>query len=387
MKLTVVSSLEYYRTPQGFAGAWPAAVREIDALASLFDRVVHVACLHPGEPPTQSTLHTASNVGFEWLPPAGGKGLKGKLDALRAMPGRVSRIERAWRGADAVLVRCPSNSAVAALGLMALRRGPSRRWVKYTGAWQGRRGEKLSYKLQRWWLRCGVTGARVSIGGLDDGPGAVAVCNPSLSLEEAWAAELATRGKSVAKPWRLLVAGRLVPDKGAEVALHVLAGLRRQGFEVALDIAGDGVQRASLEAQARKLAVSERVRFHGWLTGPQVAALYSDAHVLLAPCRGEGWSRAWTDAAAHRCVPVVSAVGSARGLEKRRAGLVLDSLEPAVWAARLARLLSSESAWRNLAERGPGVARELTYERFLEGARRMLELDGASEAQLCEEVS
>ena len=384
MRLAVISSLEHFRSPNGLVGAWPAAVREIDALASSVDEVVHAACLHSGAPPEQAAAHRSSNLRFEAMPPAGGRGLAGKLSAIAALPGRLAAIERAWRDANAALVRCPSNAAVPALLLFTLGRGPERKWVKYTGAWPGRRGEKLSYKLQRWWLRSGLTGAAVTIAGVEDAPGAVALCNPSLSRAEAHAAERSTRGKSLSKPWRLLCAGRLVPDKGVNVAIHTIAELLRRGLEAHLDIAGDGAQRESLAELARTLGVDRRVRFHGWLPETELARLYEASHALLAPSQGEGWSRAWTDAAARRCVPVVTSVGGARGLEKHGAGLVLRTRDPVQWAARLQALLEDDGAWRTLAERGPELACAFTYERFVERARALLSAD-ASAPEPCEE--
>ena len=371
----MVSNLEHHRTPAGIVGAWPAAVREVDALAAQCNEVVQVACLLPGAPPVQALGYAARNLRFEWVPPAGGRGTAGKLDAIASLPGRVRAIERAWQDADAVLVRCPSNVAVAALVLMTLGRGPARRWVKYTGAWRGRPGEKLSYRLQRWWLRSGLTGAAVTVGGVGETPGAATLCNPSLSLAEARAADLATRGKSAAAMWRLLCVGRLVPDKGVDVAIRALAKLRRREIAATLDIAGDGAQRRKLEALAQELGVLGRVRFHGWLAASDLEGLYEHSHVLLGPSRGEGWSRAWTDAAARRCVPIVSSAGDARSLEALGAGVVIESFEPAAWADSVETLLSEPRVWSRAAERGPALARAFTYEQFAEEARLLLGLD------------
>ncbi len=384
MKLTVVSNLEHYLADGAVLGAWPAAVREVEALASLCDEVVHVACLHPGQAPPQAIPHQARNLGFEWLPPAGGRGWSGKLHTLRAMPQRLAAIDRAWADADAVLVRSPSNASAAALALFSLGRGPARRWVKYAGAWQGRAGEKLAYRLQRWWLRSGFCGAAVTIGGVEDSLGAAALCNPSLSASAASAGDAATRDKRIGARWRLLCVGRLVPDKGVDVAIRVIALLRRRGFDVELDVAGDGPQRGGLECLADGLCVRECVRFHGWLAGRQLDGLYERAHALLAPSQGEGWARAWTDAAARRCVPVVAAVGGAPGLERLGAGLMLESRCPQAWADRVQRLLADEARWQALAQQGPALARSFTYERFRERAGALLGLDRAP-AALCEE--
>jgi glycosyltransferase involved in cell wall biosynthesis len=380
VKLVVVSSLEHYRAGGELVSAWPAAVREVDALATLFEEVVHVAALHPGEPPAQAQSYRAANVRLRLLPPSGGNGIRAKLAGLLAAPGRAVAIQRAWRHADAALVRCPSNTAAAALALMTVGFGPARRWIKYTGPWEGREGERLGYMLQRLWVRSGLTGAGVTIGGLQAEPvrGAATLCNPSLSLAEVAAADRATWGKAVERPWRLLSVGRLVASKGVDVAIRALRVLADRGRDARLDVAGDGPQRPALEELARTLGLQEAVRFHGWLDDTALSRLYIRAHALAAPSHAEGWSRVWTDAAARRCVPVAADVGAARGLEHARAGMVIPSYVPAVWALRLESLLQDETSWRALADAGPAIARLFTYEQFLAGARSVLRLDQAA---------
>ena len=377
MKLVVISSLEHYRAAGGFACGSAAAAREIDALAPSFDQVVHVACLHGGDAPAQARPYRASNLRLELLPPAGGPGFAGKLDALLALRGRLGAVRRCWLEADAALVRCPSNVAAAALLLMTAGARPARVWIKYTGPWQGREGEAWGYRFQRLWLRSGLTGAAVSVGGIDPAPGGGArtVCNPSLALADVQAAEAATRAKSLTVPWRLLAVGRLVEDKGLDLALQAAAVLALVGYPVELDIAGDGPARQALENLASSLGIRSRVRFHGWLGTAALEPLYRRSHLLLAPSLAEGCSRAWTEAAAWRCVPVASAAGAARGLESAGAGLVIGTRDPAVWALEIRRLLENERRWLALAAHGPVLARSFTYERFLEQARVLLGLD------------
>ncbi|MEZ5362583.1 MAG: glycosyltransferase [Bryobacterales bacterium] len=376
MKLVVISNLEHYASGGVFVCSPPAAVREVDALAALFDQVEHLACLRPGEAPASAEPYRASNVRLALLPSAGGRGVAGKLDALRALPGRIRALQKAWGDADAALVRCPSNVAAAALLALSCGLGPRRVWVKYTGPWQGRAGEALGYRVQRLWLRVLTGRVTITTGGVeaDPGYGAITLCNPSLSLAVAREAERATRGKALSTPWRLLAVGRLASDKSLDIALRALVLLRIRGHEATFDIAGDGPERLTLAALAASLGVEAHVRFHGWLNERDLDELYRNAHLLLAPSRAEGWSRAWTEAAARRCVPLAAKTGAATGLARSGAGHVLASYDPQAWADQISRLLEDEPVWRTCAEKGPRLAREFTYERFADGARAVLQL-------------
>jgi glycosyltransferase involved in cell wall biosynthesis len=75
----------------------------------------------------------------------------------------------------------------------------------------------------------------------------------------------------------LLALGRLVPIKGLDRAIRVVAGLA----SVELVIAGDGPARSSLEKLARDL--SAPVRFVGEVRGERKRALLASAHAFVLP--------------------------------------------------------------------------------------------------------
>ena len=110
MRLAIISNLEHYRTPAGIVGAWPAAVREVDALAAQCDDVIQVACLHPGAPPAQALGYAARNVGFEWVF-ACGRSRSGGQARRRGVAARPSLGDRAClegrrRSARALSLEC-----------------------------------------------------------------------------------------------------------------------------------------------------------------------------------------------------------------------------------------------------------------------------------------
>jgi glycogen synthase len=88
-------------------------------------------------------------------------------------------------------------------------------------------------------------------------------------------------------PPRLLCLGRLVRDKGFDLALTALATLRGAAPEVCLMIAGDGPERASLEEQAAALGIRDRVEFLGWVSPDKVPDLINSATMLIMPSRRE----------------------------------------------------------------------------------------------------
>lgn len=66
-------------------------------------------------------------------------------------------------------------------------------------------------------------------------------------------------------PITIVYAGTLNPAKGVGLLLEAFNCLHREVSEVSLVVLGDGPERASLEAQARRLSIVDKVRFLGWL--------------------------------------------------------------------------------------------------------------------------
>lgn len=82
--------------------------------------------------------------------------------------------------------------------------------------------------------------------------------------------------------------GRLSPEKGVDLLLAALAQLESGHPELPWTaiIAGDGPERAALEAESGALGLTGRVRFVGHLSDPWL--LYRTAEVIVLPSRSEG---------------------------------------------------------------------------------------------------
>jgi|GEM_PF-597760 len=86
-------------------------------------------------------------------------------------------------------------------------------------------------------------------------------------------------------PFVLLQASRLVEKKGVDVTLRAFARVAAELPQAELWIAGDGPRQAQLEALARRLGVSARVRFLGALSHADMRAAMARAHLGVQPSR------------------------------------------------------------------------------------------------------
>jgi alpha-1,6-mannosyltransferase len=110
-------------------------------------------------------------------------------------------------------------------------------------------------------------------------------------------------------PIRLVHLGRLSAEKRPDLAIGAVRELRRRGYDVRLDMIGDGDLADELQDSASVLPVT----FHGHVRSrPEIARLLGTADVVLATCPVEAFGLAVLEALA--CgTPVVAADQGAAG--------------------------------------------------------------------------
>jgi len=374
-RLLIISHTAHYRRGSEIVG-WGPTVREIDQLARLFDEVIHIAPLHPVEAPASASPYLAANITLCDVPPAGGSSLRDKLDIFRKYPRYFTAINTELSHADAVHVRCPANIALLAILILAVRRHPARRWIKYGGTWGGDQAAPVS-RFQRWWLRRNFSRAEVTVNGTwpDQPPHIHSFDNPCLTAEELAEGRKAAATKKIETPVRLLFAGRLEPAKGVEQALHVTAEVNRQGTPAILGLAGDGPDRPRYERMAGELQIADNVTFHGWLTRSELSRLYAQAHISLFPSLSEGWPKALGEAMAYGVVPAASSVGSIpHYLNRFDIGRTFSPDDVAGFTEAVLWYHQNPAAWKAESELAASSAAAFGYDAYLDAVRELLGL-------------
>jgi glycogen(starch) synthase len=112
------------------------------------------------------------------------------------------------------------------------------------------------------------------------------------------------------RPPHLVFVGRLIPEKGADVALDAFAAIRARFPAARLSVAGDGGERDALERRAAALGVADAVDMLGWVRPADVPALLADATLVLMPSR---WREPFGLVAVEAALQGRAVVGTAAG--------------------------------------------------------------------------
>jgi glycogen(starch) synthase len=201
-------------------------------------------------------------------------------------------------------------------------------------------------------------------------------------------AERTVRARFAAPEQRLvLLAGRLVHEKGFHVALDALAPMIRARRNLRFVVAGVGPAAADLRRQAERLGLEDAGSFPGWVDDATMHSLYRTADLCLVPSLYEPCGIVALEAMAHGCPCLVADTGGLRELVagdgsvdlrfptgdadalRERADRLLDDAALRARLAARARARALEFDWagvardtrtvyaRRLAPRGPAPAR------------------------------
>jgi len=171
---------------------------------------------------------------------------------------------------------------------------------------------------------------------------------PNFTPDMASAAPIARAALGVPDAAPLVLAlGRLHRNKAYDVLVRALPGL--PGVHAL--IAGEGPERAALEALARSQGVADRLHLPGWRT--DTAALLAAADLLVCPSRQEPLGNVVLEAwSAHRPVVAAAAAGPAELIAPDHDGKLVPVENPAALADAIRAILDDPAHAAMLARNG-----------------------------------
>jgi glycogen(starch) synthase len=151
------------------------------------------------------------------------------------------------------------------------------------------------------------------------------------------------RGRFAAPHERLvLLIGRLVYEKGFQLALDALPGLMARMGNVRFVVAGSGTHEQALRAQATRLGLDRYGTFVGWIGDDVLHSLYRIADLCVVPSIYEPFGLVALEAMVSGCPCIVADTGGLREIVPGddRVGLRFNGGDAEHLAAMVERLLT-----------------------------------------------
>jgi glycogen(starch) synthase len=154
----------------------------------------------------------------------------------------------------------------------------------------------------------------------------------------------ALRSRWAAPDERLVVLiGRLVYEKGFQLALEALPGLIDRLGRVRFVVAGSGTHERELREQARQLGLDSHGSFLGWIGDDLLHSLYRVADLTVVPSIYEPFGLVALEAMASGCPCLVADTGGLREVvPNEQVGLRFRSRDPESLGEMAERLLTDE---------------------------------------------
>ena len=183
----------------------------------------------------------------------------------------------------------------------------------------------------------------------------------------------------------VLLVGRLVYEKGFQLALEALPRLIERVGKVRFIVAGSGTHEQELRSQARELGLLEHGVFLGWIGDDVLHSLYRISDLCVVPSIYEPFGLVALEAMASGCPCLVADTGGLREVVPNEGvGLRFRSRDPDSLAQMAERLLTDSALrerlvaeasehvltfdWSDVAARAVEVYRDRVRERLTPSA-------------------
>jgi glycosyltransferase involved in cell wall biosynthesis len=230
--------------------------------------------------------------------------------------------------ADHIHLRCPGNIGLIACFVQIFFPRKTKT-IKYAGNWDPQSKQPLSYRIQKKILSNTflTRNCKVLVYGTWKGMSKNIYPFFTASYDQSEIEEISK--SPIGKQIKLIFVGSLTKSKQPILAVKTAQALKKKGFEVALNVYGDGVEFDRLKQYIADQKLSNSVYLHGNQPKSVIKQAFKEAHFLVFLSKSEGWPKVVAEAMFWGCIPLASKVSCVPEMlgNGRRGALVAYSVE------------------------------------------------------------
>lgn len=278
----------------------------------------------------------------------------------------------AMQKADHIHLRCPGN--IGLLGCFVQILFPNKiKTAKYAGNWDPKSKQPFTYRLQKWILSNTflTRNMKVLVYGKWEGS--------SRNVKPFFTATYKETDKSLIIPKVLkskinfIFAGTLVSGKNPLYTIQLVEKLFLKGYDVSLNIYGEGVERENLEQYIKKNNLSHFISLEGNQTQDTLKKAYQTSHFVVLPSLSEGWPKAIAEGMFWGSVPVATKVSCVPFmLDYGNRGVLLE-LDLEIDLLQMEILLKNEADYLDKSIKASEWSQQYTLEVFDEEIKKLLQ--------------
>ena len=306
MKFLIISHVKHIKQNQKYY-AYEPYVREMNIWLKYVDEVEIVAPLVRKTTTVLDSVYKHKEVRHYNVPEIEFTSVKKAIISIFKLPRILLVIFKACKRADHIHLRCPGN--IGLLGCFVQILFPKKpKSAKYAGNWDPKAKQPLSYRIQKWMLRKRFLTMNMTVLVYGDWNEKSKNIVPFYTATYRASEKEEIDTKVLNKKINLLFVGTLSKGKQPLLSVKVVNELRKFGYDVSLDIYGEGEEQNNIKQFILDNNLSEHVALHGNKDKEIVKLAYKKAHFLVFMSKSEGWPKVVAEAMFWKCLPISTKV-------------------------------------------------------------------------------
>jgi glycosyltransferase involved in cell wall biosynthesis len=282
-------------------------VREMNIWAKYVSELIIVAPLTEDKISPIDLAYEHQNITFLSIDSFNILSAKDIFKTLFKIPKIALTIFQAMQMSDHIHLRCPGN--VGLLGSIVQIFFPLKpKTAKYAGNWDFNSKQPFSYKMQQKILSNTFFTRNMQVLVYGEWTCSSKNIRPFFTATYLQSEIEPITIKNFDHGINFMFVGTLVAGKNPLYAIQLVQKLKSNGFNVSLNLYGDGVLRPALEKYIIKNNLSDFITLQGNQNKETVKQAYQNSQFMLLPSESEGWPKAVAEAMFWGCVPIATKV-------------------------------------------------------------------------------
>lgn len=216
-------------------------------------------------------------------------------------------IVKAMYQADHIHLRCPGN--IGLLGCLVQILFPFKsKTAKYAGNWDPKAKQPWSYRLQKWLLSNPFLTRNMQVLVYGEWEGSSKNILPFFTATYYEAEKTPLKALTFGNTIRFVFVGTLSKGKRPLYAITLVEALFKRGYDVQLELYGEGSERAELEQHIKTNHLGSFITLKGNQSKEILKSAYQNSHFVLLPSQSEGWPKAIAEGMFWGSVPLATSI-------------------------------------------------------------------------------
>jgi glycosyltransferase involved in cell wall biosynthesis len=370
MKFTIITHVPHIQLQNQYF-AYSPYVNEMNVWLKYIDELIIVAPIKNAEITAIECSYNSNDIQFVSINPISLLGLRAVLNAILKAPKISWQIFKAMNQADHIHLRCPGN--IGLLGCLVQVLFPKKpKTAKYAGNWDPKAKQPWSYRLQKWILSNTFLTRNIQVLVYGEWAGSTKNIKPFFTATYLEADKVPLKSLNLKATIHFVFVGTLVQGKNPFYAIQLVEALYKNGYDVFLNMYGEGIERNFLENYIATNSLDNFIKINGNQNQETIKNAYQKSHFVILPSKSEGWPKAVAEGMFWGCLPIATPVSCVPFmLDYGKRGLLLQmNLEQDI--QQLEVLFTNESVFKSKREKASHWSRNYTLDLFEGEIKKML---------------